>query len=60
MNAHLKLYCASGIGMFLTWKRFPQLKCVLNLLTVNRLALDSGSLIQVDRVNVHFHSRLFA
>lgn len=60
MNAHLKLYCASGIGMFLTWKHFPQLKCVLNLLTVTHLALDFGSLIQVDKVNVHFLSHLFA
>lgn len=60
MNAHLKLYCVSGIGMFLTSKRFPQLKCVLNLLTVTHLALDFGSLIQVDKVNVYFLSHLFA
>lgn len=47
----LELYCAPGIRLIVARKPFPKLYYVLNMLTVNSLALDAQkSLIQVNEV----------
>lgn len=53
----LGFFCASGIGLIrlaVAWKPFPKLYCVLNMLAVNHLAQTPCSLIQADKVNLHW------
>ena len=40
-QSHLKLYCIPEIEITVAWKPLPKWYCVLNMLTLNRLALDS-------------------
>lgn len=49
MWSQLKLHCAAGIGLAAAWKPFPELDCVFRMPAMNRLPLDSRSLIQVDK-----------
>lgn len=40
-QSHLKLYCISEIEITVAWKPLPKWYCVLSMLTLNHLALDS-------------------
>lgn len=61
---HLKLCCAPGIeliGLIIAWKPFPKLCCVLNVLTMNHLALESSKsdLGCQSQYALGFHSHVF-
>lgn len=62
MQSHLKLYYKPAIGLTVAWKPFPKLYCVLNILTMSRLALDSPKSDPVDEVKsaLGFYSHLIA
>ena len=49
------LYCALGIRIIVPWKHLPKLYCVLYILIMNQLVLDSIKSDQVDKGNLNWN-----